>query len=149
MTGTTDFGVITSKAELDNHDPDIARHNPYRLAFDIFLDRVMNFVGSYHLKLGGEVDAIVFSGGIGERSVQLRTILAEKVKFLGYQQLNTALNENASKAGKVVVDISLEADEAQERPKRILVCQTDEQVSGYNPFILPICSTTGVNQLIA
>ena len=79
ITGTTDFGVITSKAELDDPDPDICSRNPYRLAVDLFVDRILHYVGSYHLKLNGEVDAIVFAGGIGEKGVQLRSMIVEKL----------------------------------------------------------------------
>ena len=34
------------------------------------MDRVLDFVGVHHLKLGAKVDALVFSDGVGERSRQ-------------------------------------------------------------------------------
>jgi len=126
MTGTTDFGIITSKAELDDPDPEICSRNPYRLAFDLFVDRILHYVGSYHLKLNGEVDAIVFAGGIGERGVQLRSLIAEKVRCLGYCELDEGKNEGTSKESDVVVDISSPAGDG--RSKRIMVCKTDEQL---------------------
>ncbi|PPQ77127.1 hypothetical protein CVT25_010821 [Psilocybe cyanescens] len=128
ITGTADFGVITSKAELENHDSEIALRNPHRLAYDIFLDRILHFVGSYHLKLDGEVDAIVFAGGIGEKSVQLRSMIGEKLQCLGYRRVESSKNENATKAGATILDISVDREESKNRPKRVFVCHTDEQL---------------------
>ena len=129
LTGTTDFGVITSKAELDNPDPDIHLHNPNRLAFDIFLDRVLDYVGSYHLKLHGEVDAIVFSGGVGEKGLDLRKLIGQRAECLGYRRISPELNKKGGKTDDAVFDIS---ESRQEQPgaraKRLLVCKTDEQV---------------------
>lgn len=39
-----------------------------QLALDIFVQRVRKYLGSYMVRLNGEVDAIVFTGGIGENS---------------------------------------------------------------------------------
>src|ERR1700710_2676893 len=56
LTGTTDFGSISSSS-----DPKM------KLAFDIFVDRIIGYVGSYYVSLHGKVDALVFAGGIGEK----------------------------------------------------------------------------------
>ena len=77
-----------------------------RLAFDLFVDRVAGFVGSYYVTLGGEVDALVFAGGIGERSERLRRAVADRVRCLGFVALDG--EKNATAAGgntEVVVDI--------------------------------------------
>ncbi|KAF4613552.1 hypothetical protein D9613_007621 [Agrocybe pediades] len=131
ITGTTDFGVILSKAQLDDPNPEIASHNPYRLAFDLFVDRILNYIGSYHLKLHGDVDAIVFAGGIGEKGVELRRIISEKLRCIGYRTIDRSKNEDAGKVEDVVVDISMLPSgehDSQGREKRILVCKTDEQL---------------------
>ena len=64
IAGTTDFGVITSKAEQGD--------KACQLAFDLFVDKILNFVGGYYVKMGGKLDALVFAGGIGEKGSQLR-----------------------------------------------------------------------------
>lgn len=112
LTGTTDFGAISAKAEEGDEK--------CRLAFDIFVDRVTDFVAAYFVKLEGKVDALVFAGGIGEKGVQLRRAVVEKVACLGF-----AVDEgrNARPDGGAVV-----ADIGQEGGKyRVLICQTDEQ----------------------
>lgn len=104
--------------------------NPFRLAFDLFLDRVLDYIGSYHLKLDGEVDALVFAGGIGEKGVQFRSIVGKKVECLGYPPVREQHNIEASGQRAAVVDISTVRQEGHGRIKRILVCKTDEQVCG-------------------
>ncbi|KAK4541335.1 hypothetical protein LTR36_008093 [Oleoguttula mirabilis] len=113
LTGTTDFGVISGKAAEQGAD------GLYKLAFDIMVDRISDFVGSYYVKLGGEVDALVFAGGIGEKGAQLRQAVVGKVSCLGFA-LDEAANDKP--ADGVVVEIG-----KQGAKHRVLVCQTDEQ----------------------
>lgn len=112
LTGTTDFGEISAKAEAGDEN--------CKLAFDLLVDRLASTIGSYYVKLGGKVDALVFAGGIGEKGVQLRRAVGEKVACLGF-----ILDEqrNAKPGSQVVVDIGRE----MKGEKRILVVQTDEQ----------------------
>jgi acetate kinase len=74
LTGTTSFGDIVDSKDADK-----------KLAFDLFVDRILDFVGAYYLKLGGQVDALVFAGGIGEKSAQLRQAVADKCACLGFR----------------------------------------------------------------
>jgi acetate kinase len=106
LTGTTSFADI----------------GPASLAFNIFLDRILSFVGSYHLKLQGVVDALVFSGGIGERSVPLRREVGRAVRCLGFEEVDGERNEAVGGEGEVV-DIGGGGDGI-----RVLVCKKDEQM---------------------
>ncbi|MCJ1276505.1 hypothetical protein MMC21_004311 [Puttea exsequens] len=114
LTGTTDFGAISS-----SDDPKC------KLAVDIFVDRILNFVGSYYVKLGGQVNALVFAGGIGEKAAFLRSMVAERCQCLGFE-LDQSANEK--RVEDVVRDIGRKGAR-----HRILVCQTDEQVSSEPP----------------
>lgn len=115
LTGTTDF----SKIAVENPPS-----HAHKLAFDIVVDRILGFVGNYFVKLDGQVDAIVFAGGIGEKSALLRKVLVEKARCLGVA-VDTAANETGPAEDQTVLDISKEAGKGP----RVLVCQTDEQVS--------------------
>lgn len=133
ITGTTDFGEIVKhmkenaeKVRCGAASDDEAK---WQLAYDLFVDRILEFVGSYYLKLGGEVDAVVFSGGIGERSVELRDTVVGRMKCLGFQ-LDDAENAGVGEQEGEVVEIGVGRDN-----HRVLVCRTDEQVST-NPTIL-------------
>ncbi|DAA78466.1 TPA_exp: putative acetate kinase [Trichophyton benhamiae CBS 112371] len=113
LTGTTDF------AKIGTDNPPTEMH---KLAFDILLDRIVGFIGNYFVKLGGKIDAIVFAGGIGERSALLRSCIAEKCRCIGI-----AIDSEANSAGipsedQTVVDIS---EKPGQRPAA-LICQTDE-----------------------
>ncbi|EFY86817.1 putative acetate kinase [Metarhizium acridum CQMa 102] len=108
LTGTTDFSIIAGSDEPK-----------YKLAFDIFVDRICGFIGSYYVSLEGQVDALVFAGGIGEKSARLRDEVVRRTSCLGF-----AIDQarNSRNPTEVVEEVS--SDQARHR---VLVCQTDEQ----------------------
>lgn len=55
-----------------------------KLAYDMFAYRVAAYIGAYSVALGG-LDAIAFTGGIGENATRLRQKISEKFKFLGLE----------------------------------------------------------------
>ena len=55
-----------------------------RLALDIFVSSVRHYLGAYLVALGG-ADVIVFTGGIGENSVQMRAEICANLHELGIQ----------------------------------------------------------------
>jgi acetate kinase len=112
LTGTTDFHEITTKAGEGD--------KTCKLAFDIFIDRILGFIGSYYVSLGGKVDALVFAGGIGEKSGELREAIGNGVECLGFEVDD---NKNKNVGDGVVEDIGVEGGKGG----RVLVCQTDEQ----------------------
>lgn len=111
LTGTTDFGKISASDAPE-----------CKLAFEIFADRILGYVGSYYLKLEGDVDALVFAGGIGEKGAKLRDRIVHGAKCLGFQ-LDSEKNETAANSESVVTDIA-----SADSRHRVLVCRTDEQL---------------------
>lgn len=91
-----------------------------KLAFDIFCDRIIGYIGSYYVTLGGQVDALVFAGGIGEKSDALRKRVTEQVACLGFE---IDEGRNGETIEEVVQDVGKEGAK-----HRTLVCQTDEQL---------------------
>ena len=53
-----------------------------QLALDVLVTHIIRYVGAYAMELGG-VDAIAFTGGIGENYAPLRRALLEAVGFMG------------------------------------------------------------------
>lgn len=53
-------------------------------AFDIFNYRIKKFVGAYAAAMGG-LDALVFTGGIGENAVDVRSEVCKDMQFLGIE----------------------------------------------------------------
>lgn len=64
------------------------------LALDLFAYRVRKYIGAYAAALGG-LDALAFSGGIGERSPSMRQRICQGLEFLGVR-LDDARNRAAS-----------------------------------------------------
>ena len=61
-------------------------------AFDVFNYRIKKYVGAYAAAMGG-IDALVFTGGIGENSKNVRREVCNNMEFLGIK-LDPKLNEN-------------------------------------------------------
>ena len=62
-----------------------------KLAVELFTYRIIKYIGSYYTILPS-VDAIVFTGGIGENSVQIRSAVCEGLKRLGVE-MDAKLND--------------------------------------------------------
>ncbi len=62
-----------------------------RFAVEYFAHQVCSAIGSYAAKSGG-IDGLVFTGGIGEHSAQVRALICEPLGFLGFG-LNKQANQ--------------------------------------------------------
>jgi acetate kinase len=71
-----------------------------RLALDVFIRAIRHYVGAFLLELGG-VDAITFSGGIGENSPEIRAAVLKNLAAFGVE-----LDEEANKSIKGEGEIS-------------------------------------------
>lgn len=109
MTGTSDFGKIAG-----SDDPKC------KLVFDLFVDRVVNFIGSYYVKLGGRVDALVFAGGIGEKGASFRAEVVKRCQCIGFE-----IDPNANEKPEDEIVASIGTAGARHKT---LICQTDEQL---------------------
>lgn len=129
LTGTTNFGTIaaagpSSSSDNNNDDDDDAAKR--RLAFDLFVDRICGYVGAYYVSLRGRVDALVFAGGIGEKSDRLRAAVVDQAGCLGFvldpERNDARALADGPDASAVVLDVGKEGV-----TPRVLVCRTDEQ----------------------
>jgi len=89
------------------------------LALDIFSYRVRKYIGAYKAVLG-KVDALAFTGGIGENAVRVREKICSNLEELGIK-LDSARNTDIKgrKEGLISTDDS---------PTRVFVIPTDEEV---------------------
>ena len=87
------------------------------LALQMFSYRVKQYVGKYAAVLGG-LDALVFTGGIGENASSIRTAICENLGFLGIH-----LDEEKNQSGDVENSIH-QAD----APVKLLVIPTNEEL---------------------
>lgn len=65
----------------DNYGKDEGATN----AFDVFVHRLVKYIGGYSTLLDGKLDAIIFTGGIGENSEGVRRNVLEKLSILGFE----------------------------------------------------------------
>jgi acetate kinase len=87
VAGISDFEEVCKRrnayvASDDRAEEKSEENRKAALAFDIFVDRIIGYLGSYSFKLSalGGVHGIVFSGGVGEASQDLREALAKKLE---------------------------------------------------------------------
>ncbi len=66
-----------------------------RLAIEIFCYRVRKYIGSYLAAMGG-ADALIFAGGIGENSAEIRERICEGLQWFG---LEIDAERNAAQVG--------------------------------------------------
>ena len=94
------LGVSGVSSDMRDIQAACAAGNPHaQEAYAMFLHRLVHYIGGYHLLLGG-VDAILFTGGIGENSCETRKAVVDRLAVLGCR-----LNEevNAKIRGKEAV----------------------------------------------
>ncbi|MFA0442653.1 acetate/propionate family kinase [Vibrio sp. 10N.222.51.C12] len=58
-------------------------HEGAKLAFEVFTYRVAKYIGSYLIPLD-HLDAVIFTGGIGENSLPIRREIMRNLKLLGF-----------------------------------------------------------------
>jgi len=79
-------------------------HERAQLALGVFHSAIRHYLGGYMTVLGG-VDAIVFTGGIGENSVSLREKVCSNLEWAGIR-LDPERNQNASEESQIQADDS-------------------------------------------
>lgn len=89
-----------------------------RLALEIFAYRTRKYIGAYAAALAG-LDAVAFTGGIGEHSASMRGRICQGLEFLGLR-LDETRNKTAN--GHAAMRISAESS-----PVQIWVVPTDEE----------------------
>ncbi|MCC6365163.1 MAG: acetate/propionate family kinase [Bryobacterales bacterium] len=109
LTQTGGLAGLSGIAGGDVRDLEAAAEQGNReasLALDVFTYEVRKTIGAYAAAMGG-VDAIAFTGGIGENSARLRSSCCRGLEFLGVQ-LDAERNESGSgdrvvSAGRIAV----------------------------------------------
>jgi acetate kinase len=92
-------------------------HERAKLALDVFVSSIRQYLGAYLVELGG-VDALVFSGGIGENSSRVRNEVCA-----GLSELGIVLDEQQNATARGESRISAETSRTQ-----IWVVPTNEEI---------------------
>lgn len=89
-----------------------------RLALEVYCYRIRKYIGAYYAALGG-LDALIFTGGVGENAPLVRSLACS-----GLEKLGVAIDAEANT--KVVMEVGEIG--SGNRPVRILVVRTNEEL---------------------
>lgn len=92
LTGSSDFRDITSRARSGDEEA--------LLAMEVWSWRIRHYIGAYAALLGG-LDAVVFTGGIGENSAEGRALALRGLEFMGVS-LDSYLNSRPNSATRTI-----------------------------------------------
>lgn len=84
LSGIKDMKELELSALNNDHDS--------ILAMNIYVKKVLEYISSYYIFLGG-IDALVFSGGVGENSKIIRSMIIKGLAPLGFK-LDDTTNSN-------------------------------------------------------
>ena len=113
LAGTADMALIEQRAAGGDGEA--------QLALQLYCYRVRKYVGAYATVMGG-MDALVFTGGIGEHSAVVRHRVAQRLEFLG-----APIDEDANREAHVDERHPVAEISARGARCRILVVATDEE----------------------
>lgn len=122
------LGLTGLSSDMRDIDRAYDEGNPRAiLARDMHYGRIRKFVGEYAAEMGG-VDLIVFTGGVGENSEEIRSQVCEGLEFMGVK-FNAAANK-----GVRGVDTILSA--ADSRVKVAIIATNEELVIATDTYNL-------------
>jgi acetate kinase len=107
---------------------------PAQLAIELYCYRIKKYIGAYFAVLG-RVDAVVFTGGIGENAVPIRKQCCEGLEALGI----TVDDRKNEKACEEVLEIQRDG-----APVKVLVIRTKEEREIAEQTIKAIEKTIGL-----
>ena len=110
LTGFSDMRDVTKAIAEGNEEAE--------LAYKIYAYRIKKYIGAYAAILNG-LDAIVFTGGVGENDINVRRLVCTDMDFLG---INLDVERNRIRSNEV-----REINETSSRVK-VLVIPTNEEL---------------------
>ena len=104
-------------------------HERAKLALDVFVSSIRHYLGGYLTVLGG-ADAIVFTGGIGENSQQVREAVCRDMDWAGIR-LDPELNQNVNGETRIShTDSRVEIWVVPTNEELVVARQTAELIGG-------------------
>ncbi len=76
------IGLSGVSSDMREIEEEYENNNRAKLAHDVFCYRLKKYIGAYAAAMGG-LDAVVFTGGIGENSAMVRRHTLKGLEFLG------------------------------------------------------------------
>nr|UOP56984.1 acetate kinase-like protein [Thecaphora frezii] len=125
LCGTSDFEQVVKRVQQGDQKA--------KVCFDVFVEKIVEYLGAYYFKLSSQsgIDALVFSGGIGEASTDLHRALAHKLERTPLRSRSQSeavahLEPHQDEVTVLSCD-TLGCAESREQGVAWLVCKTDEE----------------------
>jgi acetate kinase len=115
LVGTNDLRAIQRRADEGERD--------CQLAIAMYVHRIRKYIGAYAAAMGG-VDAIAFTGGVGEHSALIRRCCMERLEFLG-AVLDAERNEHV----KLSADAPVASVNSPASRVHLLAVRADEELA--------------------
>jgi len=114
------FGISGVSSDFRDLDKAASEGN-YRakLALDVFNYKCKKFIGSYAAAMGG-IDCLVFTAGIGENTINVRSEIVKGLEFLG---IKIDADKNNTKNNGAIRDISAKGSKV-----KVLIVPTNEEL---------------------
>jgi len=110
VAGISDMREVISRGDSGNKDSALARK--------MYVERVRKYLGAYLVKLNGQLDALVFTAGVGENDKDFRELATA-----GLEPLGISVDSKKNRAVKGAAEI----DSPQSRCK-VFVIPTQEEL---------------------
>lgn len=117
------LGICGTMDDRDVEDRYFAKERMGTLAKEMQIHRMRKYLGAYLVALGGEVDALVFTGGLGEKGWLLRSLVCENLSKLGLE-VDEKLNQE--KEGRFSENTQISSGNSK---TQIWVVPTQEELS--------------------
>ncbi|RRK09540.1 acetate kinase [Lactiplantibacillus garii] len=108
IAGSADMAELEQRCDHDERA---------QLAIDIFVNRIVKYVGAYLAELQG-ADALVITAGIGERDAKMRQRIADKLSYFGVE-----IDPHKNQVSGVERDLS-----TPDAKIRVILIPTDEEL---------------------
>lgn len=120
LTGKTDMRDIEAQIEAGDQEA--------KLALDVYVHRLVGYIGSYIALLGG-LDVLTFTAGVGENADNVRKMVVDRLSGLGFvldDEVNTVRSKEAHR---------ISADDSK---VTVLVIPTNEELAMAREIIATI-----------
>lgn len=89
ISGVNDFRDVTALAKQGNHNA--------KLAIKLFEKSIVKYIAQYYFELNGDVDAIIFTAGVGENMSYVREDIVNLISKPMGIKINKEINDNIAK----------------------------------------------------
>ena len=115
VSGYSDCRDVESKAAENDENA--------LLALTMYNNRIAKYIAEYYIELGGKVDAIVFTAGVGENGIEVRKAVINRLNPIGI-----CLDEEMNSKIASFKDIQEGKISSNDSKVAVLVVPTDEEI---------------------